>query len=137
MVDFTGRDVIKCVSAMQQQLLSGILVSCTCGKRVSNRNFPAHARGECNTGATVSVQCTLCDLLSQSQDYPLMLKKASPDEVDAFQAYTIRNLDNKVSTSSDIEQYKLLHVTEEPVASRCDVLPCAVPQWELWRVPSS
>ena len=47
-----------------------------------------------------------------------MLKKASPDEVDAFQAYTIRNLDNKVSTSSDIEQYKLLHVTEEPVSNR-------------------
>ena len=32
-----------------------------------------------------------------------MLKKASPNEVDAFQAYTIRNLDNKISTSSDIE----------------------------------
>ena len=46
-------------------------MSCTCEKRVSNRNFPAHARGECNTGATVSVQCTLCDLLSQPQDYPL------------------------------------------------------------------
>ena len=47
-----------------------------------------------------------------------MLKKASPDEVDAFQAYTIRNLDNKVSTSSDIEQYKLLHVAEEPVSNK-------------------
>ena len=47
-----------------------------------------------------------------------MLKKASPDEVDAFQAYTIRNLDNTVSTSSDIEQYKLLHVTEEPVSNK-------------------
>ena len=47
-----------------------------------------------------------------------MLKKASPDEVDAFQAYTIRNLDNKVSTSLDIEQYKLLHVAEEPVSNK-------------------
>ena len=47
-----------------------------------------------------------------------MLKKASLDEVDAFQAYTIRNLDNKVSNSSDIEQYKLLHVTEEPVSNK-------------------
>ena len=47
-----------------------------------------------------------------------MLKKASPDEVDAFQAYTIRNLDNKVSTSSDIEQYKLLHVTEDLVSNK-------------------
>ena len=47
-----------------------------------------------------------------------MLKKQSPDEVDAFQAYTTRNLDNKVSTSSDIEQYKLLNVTEEPVSNK-------------------
>ena len=49
---------------------------------------------------------------------PKMLKKASPDEVDSFQAYTIRNLDNKVSTSSDIEQYKLQHATEEPVRNK-------------------
>ena len=47
-----------------------------------------------------------------------MLKKASTDEVDAFQAYTIRNLDNKVSTSSGIEQYKLRHVTEKPVSNK-------------------
>ena len=32
--------------------------------------------------------------------------------------YIIRNLDNDVSTSSDIEQYKLLHVTEEPVSNK-------------------
>ena len=34
-----------------------------------------------------------------------MLEKVSPEEVDAFQSYTIRNLDNNLSTSSDIEQY--------------------------------
>ena len=63
------------------------------------------------------------------------LKKVSSDVVDAFQAYTLRNLNNKVSTSSDIEQYKLLHITEDPL--RCNVLLCAVSQWEVWRVPSS
>ena len=31
-----------------------------------------------------------------------MLKKVTPDEVDAFQAYTIRDLDNKLSMGSDI-----------------------------------
>ena len=44
-----------------------------------------------------------------------MLEKASSNEIDAFQAYTIRNLDNKLSTSSDIEQYKVLNVTEDPI----------------------
>ena len=32
-----------------------------------------------------------------------MLKKVTSDEVDAFQAYTIRNLDNKLSMGSDIQ----------------------------------
>ena len=30
-----------------------------------------------------------------------VLKKVAPDEVDAFQAYTIRNLDNKLSIGPD------------------------------------
>ena len=47
-----------------------------------------------------------------------MLQKVSPEEVDAFQAYTIRNLDNNLSTSSDIEQYRLLSVTEDPIKNR-------------------
>ena len=47
-----------------------------------------------------------------------MLEKASSNEIDAFQAYTIRNLDNKLSTSSDIEQYKVLNVTEDPINSK-------------------
>ena len=33
-----------------------------------------------------------------------MLEKASDAEVSQFQCYTIRNLDNKLSTESDIEQ---------------------------------
>ena len=44
-----------------------------------------------------------------------MLKKVSPDEVDAFQAYTVRNLDNKLLTGSDIEQYRLVSITEDPL----------------------
>ena len=44
-----------------------------------------------------------------------MLEKATADEIDAFQAYTIRNLDKKLSTQPDIEQYKVLNVKEEPL----------------------
>ena len=47
-----------------------------------------------------------------------MLKKASPNEIDAFQAYTIRNLDSKVSSTSDIDQYKLVSVKEDPINKR-------------------
>ena len=36
-----------------------------------------------------------------------MLEKASVDDIQGFQAFTIRNLDNKLSTDSDTEQYKL------------------------------
>ena len=39
-----------------------------------------------------------------------MLEKAIEDDVAAFQAYTIRILDNKLSTTSDIEQYNVLSV---------------------------
>ena len=35
-----------------------------------------------------------------------------------FQAFTIRNLDNKLSTESDIEQYKLLSVREDSIDNR-------------------
>ena len=37
-----------------------------------------------------------------------MLAKASESDVSGFQAFTVRNLDNKLSTDTDIEQYKLL-----------------------------
>ena len=44
-----------------------------------------------------------------------MLEKASTDEIDAFQSYTIRNLDKKLSSQPDIEQYKVVNVKEEPL----------------------
>ena len=48
-----------------------------------------------------------------------MLEKATKDNnVASFQAYTIRNLDNKLSPTSDIKQYKLLSVREGPIDNR-------------------
>jgi hypothetical protein len=47
-----------------------------------------------------------------------MLKKVSPDEVDGFQAYTIRNLDSKLSIGSDLEQYRLMSITEDPITNK-------------------
>ena len=47
-----------------------------------------------------------------------MLDKASADDIQGFQAFTIRNLDNKLSTDSDTEQYKLLSVKEDPIDNR-------------------
>ena len=47
-----------------------------------------------------------------------MLQKASADDIAGFQAYTIRSLDNKLSKESDVEQYKVLSVKEDPLDSR-------------------
>ena len=47
-----------------------------------------------------------------------MLEKASSSYVSEFQSYTIRNLDSKLSTESDIEQYKMLSVKEDPLSNR-------------------
>ena len=47
-----------------------------------------------------------------------MLDKADEHDISGFQAFTIRNLDNKLSTDSDIEQYKLLSVREDPIDNR-------------------
>ena len=47
-----------------------------------------------------------------------MLEKATKDDVASFQAYTIQNLDNKLSPTCDIEQYKLLSVREDPIDNR-------------------
>ena len=47
-----------------------------------------------------------------------MLEKATAADIDAFQAYTVRNLNNKLSTTSDIEQYKVLSVTEDPINNK-------------------
>lgn len=47
-----------------------------------------------------------------------MLDKADEHDISGFQALTIRNLDNTLSTKSDIEQYKLLSVGEDPIDNR-------------------
>ena len=47
-----------------------------------------------------------------------MLEKATDDDVAGFQYYTISNLDNKLSIQSDIEQYKLLSIKEDPLDNR-------------------
>ena len=46
-----------------------------------------------------------------------MLDKADEHDISGFQAFIIRNLD-KLSTESDIEQYKLLSVREDPINNR-------------------
>ena len=47
-----------------------------------------------------------------------MVEKASTDDIAFFQAYTIRSLDNKLSSASDIEQYKLLSIKEDALDNR-------------------
>ena len=47
---------------------------------------------------------------------PLKCSKGCPH--DAFQAYTIRNLDRKLFTVSDLEQYRLMSITEDPISNR-------------------
>ena len=47
-----------------------------------------------------------------------MLDKATKQDIDSFQAFTIRDLDSKLSSEPDIEQYKLLGVKEDPLDSR-------------------
>ena len=47
-----------------------------------------------------------------------MLEKATSTEIAGFETYTIRNLDNKLSTQSDTEQYKLLNIKEDPLDNR-------------------
>ena len=47
-----------------------------------------------------------------------MLEKATDEEIAGFQCYTIRNLDTQQVTGSDIEQYKLMSVKEDPLNNR-------------------
>ena len=47
-----------------------------------------------------------------------MLDKATKQDIDSFQAFTIRDLDSKLSSEPDIEQYKLLGIKEDPLDSR-------------------
>ena len=47
-----------------------------------------------------------------------MLEKASNNDIAGLQSFTIRNLDNRLSTESDIDQYKLLSVREQALDNR-------------------
>uniref|UniRef100_A0A1X7VR38 Uncharacterized protein n=1 Tax=Amphimedon queenslandica TaxID=400682 RepID=A0A1X7VR38_AMPQE len=47
-----------------------------------------------------------------------MLEKANGQDLEGLSAYTIRNLDSKIATGSDISQYKLMNVTEAPIDIR-------------------
>ena len=47
-----------------------------------------------------------------------MLDKADDSNIVGFQAFTIRNLENKLSTESDIEQYKLMNVKKDSIDNR-------------------
>ena len=47
-----------------------------------------------------------------------MLVKATNSDLSTFQMYTIRNLDNRLSSVSDIEQYKLLNIQDSPLDNR-------------------
>ena len=51
-----------------------------------------------------------------------MLEKATKEYIVGVQAYTIRNLDNKLSTESDIDQYKVKNVQEDPLDNRQSIL---------------
>ena len=44
-----------------------------------------------------------------------MLERASIDDVNGLQAYTIRKMDQYMLTSRDIKHYKLLSVHEQPL----------------------
>ena len=47
-----------------------------------------------------------------------MLEKTTDEDVFGFQSYTIRNLNSKMSTESDIQQYKMNNVKEDPLDNR-------------------
>ena len=47
-----------------------------------------------------------------------MLEKGNDQDLEGLSAYTIRNLDSKIVTSSDISQYKLMNVKEAPIDYR-------------------
>ena len=55
-----------------------------------------------------------------------MVEKATASDIAAFQAYTIRSLDNKLLSGSDIEQYKLLSIKEDAWTTvRTTLMSCA------------
>ena len=55
----------------------------------------------------------IMEIISKSKSR--MLVKAINSDLSTFQMYTIRNLDNRLSPDSDIEQYKLLNIQDSPL----------------------
>ena len=51
-----------------------------------------------------------------------ILEKVSKDNVAGFQSYTIVNMQGKISTESDIDQFKLLNVKEQPLDNKLKYL---------------
>ena len=47
-----------------------------------------------------------------------MLVKATKEDIAEFQCYTIRNMDNKLSTGLDIDQYKVENIKEDPLSNK-------------------
>ena len=47
-----------------------------------------------------------------------MLEKATKVDIDAFQSYTVRSLEEKQTTGTDIDQYKLLNIRDDPIDNR-------------------
>ena len=72
--------------------------------------------GEVNNDAVDEVYKKVIEITNSATSR--MLAKASESDVSEFQAFTVRNLDNKLSTDSDIEKYKLLNVKEDPINNR-------------------
>ena len=46
-----------------------------------------------------------------------VLEKASSSDIAGFQCYTLRDMNDKLSTKDDLQQYKMLSVQEEPLSS--------------------
>ena len=46
-----------------------------------------------------------------------LIEEATPEDIASFQSYTIRGLDNKLSTKSDVSQYKINHIGENLIDS--------------------
>ena len=78
---------------------------------------------------------------SVSDTTSTMLAKVTADDVKSFQSYTIRRLDQKQSSLTDSEHFKLMNVKEDALSNKLkhlDVL-CfpTVSQWKVWRVTRS
>ena len=68
-----------------------------------------------------------------------VLERVSEDDVRGLQAYTIRKMDQYMSTGKDTDHYKLLSVSKKPL-DNCQkylVFPVLISYRVIWRVSSS